>query len=56
MLAAAAQLATVAVGLIVVGPQKLAMGFITTVGGFLTVTVCELEKLPQEFVAVSLML
>jgi hypothetical protein len=25
------------------------------VGGFFTVTVCVLEKLPQEFVAVSLM-
>ncbi len=46
------------VGLIVVFGrvwQRDAIGLMLTIGGFLTVTVFELVKLPQEFVAVSVM-
>ena len=55
VLDAGAQLLTIAVGFIAAVPQLFAITAIVAVGGCLTSTVCEVLKLPQEFVAVSLM-
>lgn len=45
-----AQVFTVACGEMVPDPHKSAIAAIVAVGGFLTVTVCEVDGEPQEFV------